>query len=122
MYEEIHSCNLMNKRSVKKEKPCEWLETVCCILDQFSITWLRKAIPLAEEIDKLKSEKISDQSIIIDLQNKAIEKSNKQLKSMQNTVQTEMKSYSSVVRKSINAAFAPKKIHAAVKKVENQIE
>jgi hypothetical protein len=91
-------------------------------LDQFSITWLRKAIPLAEEIDKLKSEKISDQSIIIDLQNKAIEKSNKQLKSMQNTVQTEMKSYSSVVRKSINAAFAPKKIHAAVKKVENQIE
>jgi len=48
------------------------LETVCCILDQFSITWIRKAIPFAEEVDKLKSEKISDQSTIIDLQNKVI--------------------------------------------------
>jgi hypothetical protein len=40
-----------------------------------------------------------------------------ELKAVQNTVQTEMRSYSSVVAKSCSAALAPKKIKAAVRKV-----
>ena len=74
-YRNIRSCYLMNKRSVTKEKLCDWLETVCCILDQFSIPWLNIATPLAEEVQTLKDEKIADQKTIIDLQNNMIDKS-----------------------------------------------
>ncbi len=49
-YQDIRSCYLMNKRSVTKEKLCNWLETVCCILDQFSIPWLDIASPLVVEV------------------------------------------------------------------------
>ena len=112
----------MNKRSVTKEKLCDWLETVCRILDQFSIPWLNIATPLAEEVQTLKDEKIADQKTIIDLQSNMIDKSEDQLKSVKSTAETELKSYSSLVSKTCAAALAPKKIHAAVKKVATQEE
>ena len=69
----------MSKRNVTNEKLCEWLETVCCILDRFSLPWLHNAVPLTEELPKLKDEKISDQKTIIDLQKQLIEKNEEQI-------------------------------------------
>ena len=64
-YCDIRSAHLLAKRSVTKEKLAAWLETACCVLDQFAIPWLEKAAPLAQELGDLKDEKISDQEIII---------------------------------------------------------
>ena len=74
-----------------------WLETVCCILDQCAISWLEKTAPFPEELGKLKDEKTSDQETIINLRNKVIEKQDESLKSVhsavQTTVETEIKSF-----------------------------
>ena len=113
-YTDIRFDYLLAKRSITKEKLATWLETVCCILDQYAIPWLEKTAPFPEELGKLKDEKISDQETIINLQNKVIEKQEESLKSVQSavqtTVETEMKSYSSAVSKSCSEAFAPKRI------------
>ena len=53
--------NLLAKRRTTKEKLAVWIETMCCILDQYAIPWLEKAAPLSDEVEKLKSEKIVDQ-------------------------------------------------------------
>ena len=102
-YTDIRFDYLLAKRSITKEKLATWLETVCCILDQYAIPWLEKTAPFPEEIGKLKDEKISDQETIINLQNKVIEKQEESLKSVQSavqtTVETEMKSYASAVSK-----------------------
>jgi hypothetical protein len=66
----IRQCNL-NKRSVTKEKLAEWLETVCYILDSYSVPLLKKAVSAidrcAKRIDELQKEKIDDQKGIIQL-------------------------------------------------------
>ena len=120
-FSDIRSVSLLAKRSVTKEKLACWLETVCCIFDQYAIPWLEKAAPLAEELRVMKEEKISDQVTIINLQNKVIEKQDESLKSVQNavqtTVKTEMKSYATAVSKSCSDAFAPKRIQTVVRKV-----
>ena len=54
-------------------------------------------MPLIEDVEKLKDEKISDQKTIIDLQRKVIEKNEEEMKAVQTTVQAEMKSYSSLL-------------------------
>ena len=36
LYQDIRACN-MTKRSVTKEKLCDWLETVCCILNSYAV-------------------------------------------------------------------------------------
>ena len=120
-YTDIRFDYLLAKRSITKEKLATWLETVCCILDQYAIPWLEKTAPFPEEIGKLKDEKISDQETIINLQNKVIEKQEESLKSVQSavqtTVETEMKSYASAVSKSCSEAFAPKLIQTVVRKI-----
>ena len=120
-YSDIRTINLLSKRSLTREKLANWLEVVCCILDQHAIPWLEKASPLTEELGKLKDDKISDQEKIINLQNKVIEKQEESLKSVQDavqtTVETSMKSYASAVSSSCSEAFAPKRIHTVVRKV-----
>ena len=112
---------MLAKRTTTKEKLAVWLETVCCILDQYAIPWLEKAAPLSDEVEKLKSEKIADQKTVISLQNKLIEAHEKNVESVQNvvktTVETEMTNYASAVTKSCSSALAPRKIATAVKKV-----
>ena len=115
-FQNVRAVN-MTKKTVTKEKLCGWLETVCCILDTFSVPLLSSAVPLAKRVEKLKDEKICDQKSIIDLQKKVIEISQEGLKAVQTTVQTEMKSYSSVLSNNYAAALAPRKIQAAVRKV-----
>ena len=59
----------LNKRTVPKEKLAEWLETVCYILDSFSVPLLKNAVSSidlsAKRIDELQKEKIEDQNKII---------------------------------------------------------
>ena len=127
----IRYCNLLSKRNITKDKLCEWLETVCCILNSYAVPLLQNAVPLIPQIDQLKSEKIEDQKTVIDLQNQLIVKKDEELEavkssvreevcSIKSTVQAEMKSYSSVVSKSCSTALAPKKIEAAVKKASDR--
>ena len=79
---------MLAKRKTTKEKLAVWLETVCCILDQYVIPWLEKAAPLSDEVEKLNSEKIDDQKTVISLQNKLIEAHEKNVESVQNVVET----------------------------------
>ena len=118
--------NLLAKRKTTKEKLAVWLETVCCIMDQYVIPWLEKAAPLSDEVEKLKSENIDDQKTVISLQNKLIEAHEKNVESVQNvvktTVETEMKTYASAVTKSCSSALVPRKIVTAFKKVKAKEE
>ena len=68
------------------------------------------------QLEKLKDEKITDQDKIIELQNKLIKKKDEEL-NVVNTVSSELKSYSSVLRESCSAALEPRKIVSAVRKV-----
>ena len=115
----IQACNL-NKRSVTKEKLVGWLETVCYILDSFSIPLLENPVPIVERVCELQEEKIDDQAKILKLQHDLIVRRDNELKAVHETVQSEMKSYSSVVSKSCSSALAPKKIEAAVRKVADK--
>ena len=123
-FNDLDSSNI-NKRTVTRDRLCEWLATLCFTLNRFASAHLQMAV---ERIDELNTSRISDQQKVIDLQNKLIEKREEELSSLKETVhnevklvqsmvQTEMKSYSSALTKSCSAALAPKKIHAAVKSV-----
>jgi hypothetical protein len=84
-----------------------------------------------EHVDKLNSELLSDKKTVTDLQAKLIEKRDeehvllksaveKEVQSVQGVVETELKSYSSVLTKTCTAALAPNKLHAAVKSFANK--
>ena len=116
---DIQACHL-NKRSVTKDKLIGWLETVCLILDSFSVPFLENAVPLAERIGELQEEKIEDQARILELQRELILKREQEIKAVQTTVEKEMKSYSSVVARSCSNAVSTKKIETAVKRVADK--
>ena len=115
----VQAC-FLNRKTVTKDKLVRWLETVSFILDSFCVPLLESAVPIANRISKLQEEKIEDQAKIIQLQQDLIAKRDNELKAVHETVQTEMKSYSSVVAKSCSAALAPKKIEAAVRNVSEK--
>ena len=114
----------LNKRTLPKEKLAEWLETVCYILDSFSVPLLKNAVSSTDcnikRIDELQREKIEDQNEIIRLKDKVIEKKSDELKEVKSTVQTEIKSFSSIVKKNIPSTVTRKTIEAAVKSVCDQ--
>ena len=112
-YSDIRACNL-NKRTVSKEKLCEWLECICFMLDAFAAPHMQCAVNRVEE---LTLEKNSDQEKIIDLQSQLIEKKEAEISSLQTTVKEEMMSYSAALTKTCAAALAPKKITAAIRTV-----
>ena len=109
----------MIKPSVTKKKLSEWLECVCYMVDSFAAPHMQSAL---ERIEELSSEKIEDQKTVISLQNQLIEKKDRELNAVQNTVQTELKTYSSALTKTCAAALAPKKIKAAVQSVSEKEE
>jgi len=73
---------------------------------------------LQKENQTLKSETITDKKTIIELQEKVIVQTEKKLLDIQNTVQSEMKTFSSIVKDTCSAAFAPSKIETVIKKVK----
>ena len=115
----IQRC-FLEKKSITKDMLIGWLETVSYILDSFSVPLLENAVPIVDRISELQGDKINDQAKILELQRDLILRRDNELKAVQNTVQTKMKSYSSVVAKNCSAALAPKKIEAAVRKVSDK--
>ena len=118
-YESVIKQSHLNKRTLPKEKLAEWLETVCFILDSYSIPLLKNAVSTIDNnvkrIDELQSEKIDDQKKIIQLNEKVAEKKSAELNEVKSTVQTEMKSYSAIVKKNCPPILTRKTIEAAVK-------
>ena len=113
---------LLNKRTVSKELLCFWLESVGGLVD-FCIPKLTEVMLKYEKQNK---EMISSQAEIIKLRAQVIQKKEQELaimkdtvkeelKSVQRTVQSEMKSYSAVLTKTCSAALSEKKISSAVK-------
>ena len=115
----IQACYL-NRKSITKDKLVGWLETVVYILDSFCVPLLENAVPLVDRVTELQEEKIEDQAWIIELQRELILKREQEVKAVQTTVETEMKSYSSVLQKSYSSALSTKKIEAAVRKVTDK--
>ena len=114
----------LNKRSVTKENLAGWLETVCYILDSFSVPLLKKAARTidrrTERIDELHKEKIDDQKTIIQQQQEVIKKNSDELNDVKVTVRTEMNNYSSVLKNNCFTAQTRKTIEAAVKSISEQ--
>ena len=108
----------LNSRGITKDRLCVWLEAACCLLDQYCNPVLEAASVLS---DKLKEEKIRDQESIIELQQKLIQKKDEELgavkSTVQSTVQTELKSYSSVLKTTCSRALGPRRMQAAMKSV-----
>ncbi len=94
---DLRACYL-NKPSITKAELIEWLETAVYLLDRVSLPLLNFAYDQKEELDELKNEKISDQKKIIELQENLIKEKDVNLDAVQKTVETEMKSYSSVMQ------------------------
>ncbi len=125
----------LNKRTVTKERLCQWLGAFVHMMNRFANPHLQMAV---ERLDKISAELLAEekkviehQSTVIELQSKVIEKREedlslltttvqKEVKSVQGVVQTEMKSYSSALSKTCAAALAPKNIRAAVKTVSDK--
>jgi len=72
------------------------------------------------QIESLQEEKISDQKEVIELQKELISKKDEELGQVSKTVESELKSYSSVLQQSCTAAFSPKNIATAIKKITNE--
>ena len=107
----------LNCPNIKKEQLSEWLYTAFYLLDRCSMPLMDLAAKQNGQLEKLKDEKITDQAKIIQLQNQVIEKKNEELKVVKETVSSELKTYSSVLRESCSAALEPQKIVSAVRKV-----
>ena len=118
-YDDLTAEKFMSYKSITKKMMAEWLETMCVILNAYAVPLLNSATNTAEKLDSLKDEKIADQNKIIELQKKLIEKNEEELLSVkttvQSTLQSEMKSYSSAVKTSCSKALAPRKVQAALK-------
>ncbi len=120
----------LNKRSVTKERLCEWIETLCYTLNKFASAHLQMAV---ERIDNIiiNSDLLKEQQKVIDLQTQLLEKREdeikllkesvqKEVKTVQGVVESEMKSYSAALSKTCASALAPRKICAAVKTVADR--
>jgi hypothetical protein len=94
-----------------------WLETVCFILDGNAVSLLNAGNGAIERVTELREEKIEDQETIIRLQHKFIEKNDENFQSAKNTVQEELKSYSSVLWRGCSNALSSKKLGAVIEKV-----
>ena len=120
-HEQISS-SALNKRHIQKDLLCSWLESVCSLMNSFSVPRLQEAMKRCDE----QNEKIIEsQKTIIELQSKVIQNKEEEvanlkntvreeLKTVQETAQSEMKTYSSVLSKTCSAALSEKKIQAAV--------
>ena len=114
--QDIRACYL-NKPSITKAQLIDWLETTVFLLNSCAVPLLDFAVEDLSEVEQLKSEKIVDQKKIIELQDKIIAEKDNKLDSVRQTVESEIKLYSSVVQKSCSEALAPRKIAAVVKSV-----
>ena len=95
----------LNCREIKKKQLAEWLYSSFYLLDRCSLPLMGLAAKQNGQLEKLKDDKIAEQLKIIELQNKLIENMDEELDVVKNTVFSELKSYSSVLRESCSAAL-----------------
>ena len=123
-YDQISHSTLSKRGLISKDTLCTWLDQICALLNECCIPLVECALPVYEEYEDLKTEKIKDQSKIIELQEELISKKEEELKavkeSVESTVKSEIKSYGSAVTKTCAAALAPKKLTAAIKTVSEK--
>ena len=110
----------LNSRNITKERLCIWMEALINISGVFCSPLLIAASTLPEEIDALKNEKIADQKTVIRLQEELIDKKNSDMTSVQTTVKSELKSWSSVAKNICSKALAPTKVKAALKRATEE--
>ena len=117
-YDQLRSY-MFDTRSITKTMLAEWLETVCRILDAYAEPVLTAACNMTKEVGALKNSRIEDQKKIIELQEELIKKKDLELDSVKSevrsTVQTEVQSFSSVLKTTCTKALAPRKMQAALK-------
>ena len=107
----------LNIAKIKKETLATWVADMSIVLAKY-----RQAMkPAADTIEKLYENTIADKSEIIKLQNAVIRKNSEQMKELSSTVQTEMKSYCDIVKKSCKkSAVSPEKLKSVVKCVAEE--
>ena len=105
-FREELKCDVLKKAN--KDQLSSWLEVLIVALDSHTVPYLKSTCQDAERVEQLKEEKISDQATIINLQTQLIDEKELQIKTVQETVQSEvkavqndMKTYSSVLQKEI---------------------
>ena len=94
----------LNCREIFK-KVAEWSYSSFYLLDRCSLPLMGLAAKQNGQLEKLKDDKIAEQLKIIELQNKLIENMDEELDVVKNTVTSELKSSSSVLRESCSAAL-----------------
>ena len=90
--------------SVNKDKLCEWLGHFAWLTEYYMEPLMSAACGVAEEVEKLKTEKITDQKTIIALQEKVIAKKDRHLIRVQEAVKTGMQSYATTVETTCSEA------------------
>ena len=106
--------NLKDYERISKENLAEWLETVCNILDSFSVPLLKNAMStfetMSKRIDEFQREKIDDKRKIIQLKDEVLDKRSEELNDVKSTVLTEMKSFSLMVKMSCPTTITRKQL------------
>ena len=123
-YDQISHSTLSKRGLITKDTLCTWLDPICALLNECCIPLVECTLPVYEECEELKTDKIKDQSKIIELQEELISKKEEELKivkeSVESKVKSEIKSYASAVSKTCAAALTPKKLTAAIKSVSEK--
>ncbi|KAL5258246.1 hypothetical protein ACHWQZ_G013022 [Mnemiopsis leidyi] len=108
---------MLVKNNVSKAQMAEWLFTAMDLLNNCCLPLMSSG---RTTIEQLQEEKISDQRTVIELQEKLICKKDGDLGLVSQTVQKELKSYSSALQQSCSTALSPKNIATAVKKITKE--
>ena len=108
------SPEVLNKNNVVKAQMAEWLFTSIYMLNECCLPLMSSA---RTTIEQLQEEKICDQKTVIELQEKLISKQDRDLGLVSQTVEKELKSYSSALQQSCSSALSPSNIATAVKKI-----
>ena len=105
------------KTNVVKAQMAEWLYTAIDLLNHCCLPLMSSA---RRTIENLQEEKICDQTTVIELQKKLINKKDEELGIVSQTVQKELKTYSSALQQSCSTALSPKNIATAVKTITKE--
>ena len=105
------------KTNVVKAQMAEWLYTAIDPLNHCCLPLMSSA---RRTIENLQEEKICGQTTVIELQKKLINKKDDELGLVSQTVQKELKTYSSALQQSCSTALSPKNIATAVKTITKE--
>ena len=85
-------------KKANKDQLCLWVETLVLTFSATALSLLQDTYQDAESVEEMKEAKLNDQATIIDLQKKLIHEKDEQVKKLQETVQSEVKSVHSEIK------------------------